>query len=114
VTWIQKFSSDAARHWNTEIDFLLIDGDHSEPAVRRDWEEWSPFIVEGGVVLFHDARLFDGGWTTAEYGPVKLIDQLFRGSAKSEWIIAEEVHSLVVIERQNKLSQTIHIDERRT
>ena len=36
VIWIEEFSSDAVRGWNKEIDFLLIDGDHSEAAARRD------------------------------------------------------------------------------
>jgi predicted O-methyltransferase YrrM len=99
VAWIEKFSFDAVRNWNTEIEFLLIDGDHSEDAVRRDWKEWSRFVVPGGVVLFHDARLFRDGWTRAEYGPVKLVDELFRGQALPGWSIVEEVHSLVVVER---------------
>jgi Methyltransferase domain len=99
VVWIERFSFDAARNWKAPIDFLLIDGDHSETAVRKDWEQWSRFVVEGGVALFHDARVFDGGWTSAAYGPVKLVDDLFRCERLPGWRVVEEIHSLVVVQR---------------
>ena len=99
VIWIERFSSDAVRNWSSEIDFLLIDGDHSEAAVRRDWDDWSRFVVPGGIVLFHDARLFEGGWTNADYGPVKLIDDLFRRQRIPGWSIINEIHSIIVVER---------------
>src|SRR5579862_7559174 len=38
--WIEAFSQDAVRDWKLPIDFLLIDGDHREEAVERDWLEW--------------------------------------------------------------------------
>ena len=101
VIWLEKFSQDIAKDWKTPIDLLVIDGDHSEGGVERDWNEWSPFVKPSGVVIFHDARLFDGGWTSPNYGPVKLVDRLFRAGKPSEWKIVEEIHSLLVVERQN-------------
>ena len=100
VVWINKFSHDAVQNWDMPLDFLMIDGDHSEQGVQRDWDDWSPFVVPGGVVVFHDARIFDRGWTTAEYGPVKLVDRLFRQRKTPGWEIVEEIHSVVVLERQ--------------
>jgi predicted O-methyltransferase YrrM len=100
VVWIDKFSHDAVQNWDTPLDFLMIDGDHSEQGVQRDWDDWSPFVTPGGVVIFHDARIFDRGWTTAEYGPVKLVDRLFRQQRISGWEIVEEIHSVVVLGRQ--------------
>jgi len=58
VQWIEEFSYDASKNWNKPIDFLFIDGDHSYEGSLRDWEEWSIFIKKGGVVAFHDARIF--------------------------------------------------------
>lgn len=101
VTWVEKFSHEAARDWKDPIDLLVIDGDHSEAAVQRDWNDWSKFVAPGGFAVFHDARLFDGGWTTAEYGPVKLVNKLFRGVGTSCWLITEEIHSLVVVRRDH-------------
>jgi predicted O-methyltransferase YrrM len=99
AVWIEQFSQDAVRHWKERIDLLLIDGDHSEAGVERDWRDWSPFVAPGGVALFHDARVFEGGWLTPAYGPVKLVDRVFRNGRAGGWTIREEIHSLVVVER---------------
>lgn len=36
------------------IDFLFIDGDHTEEGVRKDFEMYSPFVRKGGIVAMHD------------------------------------------------------------
>jgi hypothetical protein len=101
VVWIEKFSQDAVREWKESIDLILIDGDHAEEAVERDWQDWSGFVKPGGAAIFHDARVFEGGWTTPDYGPVKFVDRMFRNGGASEWTIVEEIHSLFVV-RRNK------------
>ena len=30
--------------WKEAIDLILIDGDHAEAAVERDWQDWSHFV----------------------------------------------------------------------
>ena len=99
VVWIEKFSSAAVNDWNAYIDFLFIDGDHSGIGAERDWESWHRFVVPGGVVAFHDSATFPGGWTEKDWGPVKLVDRLFRDAALPGWRIAEQIDSLVVVER---------------
>jgi predicted O-methyltransferase YrrM len=99
VRWIEEFSSTAANTWNGSIDFLFIDGDHSETAVQQDWDSWHRFVVPSGVVAFHDAATFPGGWTREEWGPVRLINRLFREGALSGWRIVQQIDSLVVVER---------------
>ncbi len=37
-----------------QIDFLFIDGDHSDPGVRQDFATFSPLVRKGGVIAFHD------------------------------------------------------------
>jgi predicted O-methyltransferase YrrM len=101
AVWIEKFSQEAAKGWNKAIDLLLIDGDHAEAAVERDWRDWSHFVRPGGTVIFHDARIFQNGWTTPDYGPVKFVDRFFRSGGTPEWTIVEEIHSLFVV-RRNK------------
>jgi predicted O-methyltransferase YrrM len=100
IVWIETFSHDAARSWNGSIDFLLIDGDHREEAVVQDWKDWTPHITANGVVAFHDARLFPGGWTSEDYGPVKFVNRFFRDHPSPEWTIQEEVDSLVIVGRK--------------
>jgi predicted O-methyltransferase YrrM len=99
TVWIEAFSHEAVGGWNRPIDFLLIDGDHRESAVEQDWKDWTPHVVEDGVVVFHDARIFTNGWTSADYGPVRFVDRTFRNSS-SDWMILDEIDSLVVVSRK--------------
>jgi predicted O-methyltransferase YrrM len=82
VVWIEKFSQDAARGWRESIDLILIDGDHAEAAVERDWRDWSGFVKPGGIAIFHDARVFEGGWTTPGYRPVKFVDRVLGAAGR--------------------------------
>jgi predicted O-methyltransferase YrrM len=36
------------------VDFLWIDGDHSDAGVRADWAMYAPLVRPGGLVAFHD------------------------------------------------------------
>ncbi len=101
VVWVEKFSLEAVDSWTDQIELLFLDGDHSASAVRRDWEAWHPLVASGGVVLFHDACLFQDGWTKPEDGPVKLVDTLFRQRKSRAWKIVDEVDSLVVVQRES-------------
>jgi predicted O-methyltransferase YrrM len=37
-----------------KLDLLFIDGDHTYAGVKQDFEMFSPFVREGGVIGFHD------------------------------------------------------------
>ncbi len=100
IVWIEAFSHKAAATWEGPIDFLLIDGDHKEKAVEQDWNDWCPHLTENGIIAFHDARLFPGGWTSPEYGPVRFVDRVFRSNPSSPWEIFEEVDSLVFVRKR--------------
>jgi len=55
---------EALTHFNDEsIHLLHIDGCHSYEAVKNDFEKWSPKVVPGGIILFHDitSRMLDFG-----------------------------------------------------
>jgi len=41
---------------NREIDYLMIDGNHSYEGVRNDFNKLSPLVRAGGVIAFHDVR----------------------------------------------------------
>jgi predicted O-methyltransferase YrrM len=43
-----------AKLGNNQVDFLFIDGDHTEAGVRRDYEMYSPLVRSGGLIAFHD------------------------------------------------------------
>lgn len=98
VTWLHDFSFNVirTRPSQKQIDFLFIDGDHSETGGRTGWNEWSPYIKPGGFVAFHDARPFVHDIP----GSTKVVNFLFRGEQSlPDWEIVEEVDSIVVVRR---------------
>ncbi len=44
----------AARGWRTPLQFLFIDGGHSEKAATEDFDGWAPWVALGGALLIHD------------------------------------------------------------
>ena len=56
--WVQPIvlkSDDAAKQWDGRpIRLLYIDGWHTYEAVKADIDNWLPYVVSGGVILFDD------------------------------------------------------------
>lgn len=99
VQWIQDFSYNVAKKWNSEIDFLFIDGDHTYEGCRTDWDDWHSFIKVGGCVAFHDSRFFEDGWTNEDTGSLRVVGELFRNSSVNGWKIIDEIDSITVVQR---------------
>jgi predicted O-methyltransferase YrrM len=54
------YTSDAAQQYRGRpIRLLLIDADHSFAAVKRDFQLWSPMVMPGGLIVFHDYLMED-------------------------------------------------------
>ncbi len=53
-------SLEAVKTWEGPIRLLFIDGDHSYEASRADFDAWTPFLVEGGLVALHDVGAWEG------------------------------------------------------
>lgn len=48
-------STQVARSWpGAQIGLVFIDGGHSQQDVDADYRAWSPWIVSGGFLCFHD------------------------------------------------------------
>lgn len=41
--------------WTLPLKVLFIDGEHRYDRVKGEWDKYSPFVVKGGWVFFHDA-----------------------------------------------------------
>ncbi len=47
-------SQTIAKHWNTPLSFLFIDGGHSQQEAHGDWHAWKDKMMPGGWVAIHD------------------------------------------------------------
>lgn len=43
-----------AKIWATPVQFLFIDGGHTEEAAQRDYDGWAGWVVPGGGLVIHD------------------------------------------------------------
>lgn len=99
-TLLPHYSFDVVKTWNHSIDVLFIDGDHRYEPVKRDFNEWFPFVKEGGFILFHDSckpltsvpDRYDHGWE----GPSKLSREL---QADQRLTLVEQVFSISVFKK---------------
>lgn len=99
VQWIKQFSHDAVKTWSRPIDFLFLDGDHGYEGCMRDWRDWNHFVGKEGFVAFHDARLFNGGWTKKDWGPVRVVEEVLATEGAS-WKLLDQCDSVVVLGRR--------------
>lgn len=44
----------AARAWAASLGFVFIDGGHAFDTVSADYRDWSPHLMPGGLLAFHD------------------------------------------------------------
>ena len=47
-------SGVAARNWATPLGLVFIDGGHSYETALADYLNWSPHLLPGGLLVFHD------------------------------------------------------------
>ena len=47
-------SAAAARHWQTPLAMVFIDGGHSLDAALTDYRCWAPQLQRGGILAIHD------------------------------------------------------------
>lgn len=59
VEIIRDTSHNAAKNWSKQIEFLWIDGDHRYEAVKNDFDHYFPYVVNNGIVAFHDSTYGD-------------------------------------------------------
>ena len=57
VVPIVSRSTVAVRNWATPLSLVFIDGGHSYETALTDYKNWSPHLLQGGVLAFHDIYL---------------------------------------------------------
>jgi hypothetical protein len=56
--------TEVSKSWNKKINILHIDGLHTYDAVKNDFTNWSPFVDDSGIILFHDTEIAEFGIRT--------------------------------------------------
>jgi FkbM family methyltransferase len=74
LTLIEGDFNEVAQTWDKTIDILHIDGSHKYEDIKRDFETWSKFVTDNGIILLHDTCIesLHGN----EYGVKKFFDEL--------------------------------------
>ncbi|MDZ4826869.1 MAG: class I SAM-dependent methyltransferase [Actinomycetota bacterium] len=54
VVAVVGHSTPVARAWGTPLGLVFIDGGHAEEVAMSDYEGWSPHVMAGGILVFHD------------------------------------------------------------
>jgi len=70
LTWIKELSSDAAPLVNELVDFVYIDGNHSEEFILEDIKNFYPLLNDRGVIGGHD---FYNGFQREHNGVVNAV-----------------------------------------
>jgi predicted O-methyltransferase YrrM len=90
-----KPSNVAVKDFKDPIELLFIDADHTFEAVENDYLLWSPKVISGGFVAFHDT--FDpvmGGLRFT--GPLRVIQKY---CVAPEWKIVGRFQAITVVQK---------------
>jgi hypothetical protein len=98
ITLIRDYSQNAVLAFDKPLDFLFIDGDHTYPAVMRDFGQWTPFLRVGSILAMHDSRMFryeDEKRAKFHPGPSQVaMDEIFK--RPDRWEILGETWALTI------------------
>jgi len=96
IAWLRTTGAAAARD-HQPVDFVFIDGDHSEVGLLADWRAWSQLVEPGGIIALHDSR------STPECpiddaGSVKVTNEVILRDER--FSVVDTVDSLTVLQRR--------------
>ena len=99
IIFIKGYFDDVAKTWDKEIDILHIDGFHTYTAVKNDYDTWSKFVKDDGIILFHDTMVFNNN-----FGVHKLFQEIKLPKTNFKFC-----HGLGVVSKDEKLIDEIKI-----
>ncbi|MDX1952574.1 MAG: class I SAM-dependent methyltransferase [Verrucomicrobiota bacterium] len=76
----------------SDIDFLFIDGDHSQQGCEYDYRTFGPSVKKGGYLAFHD---YDP--KRMELGPTFVIETIVKKEAN--WVFQRKADSLMLFRK---------------
>lgn len=85
-------SDDAFEKWPKHaISLLFIDGCHKYEQVKRDFDNWSRYVIEDGYIMFHDSK---------SGGPKRVVDEIINGEYQG-WVLEKQVKTITVLKNEN-------------
>jgi predicted O-methyltransferase YrrM len=54
VSVLVASTQQVAAWWRSPLDFLFLDGNHTEPVAQHDYAAFAPHLVAGGLLAVHD------------------------------------------------------------
>lgn len=76
-----------------DVDFLFIDGDHSQEGCKFDFDHFEDIVKPGGYIAFHDYHP-----KRKEVGPTYVIEQIVSKNNNYKWMYRFD--SLVVFQKK--------------
>lgn len=88
-------SDKAVRNFSDPIELLFIDANHTFEEVEQDYLSWSPKVISGGCIAFHDT--FDPVMGGLRFdGPLRVIQ---KHCVSPEWKIVGRFQSITVVKK---------------
>jgi len=80
---IKGDSKTVGKAWDTEIDLLFVDGDHSYNGAKADLQIWSPLVKPLGALVVHDCVTPDNTTPHALHFEVnRAVDEWYAANTK--------------------------------
>jgi predicted O-methyltransferase YrrM len=101
VVAIVAKSHVVARDWATPLGMVFIDGGHAYETVFTDYRCWSPHILPGGFLVFHDIFLdpSEGGQAPYEVYKLALASAMFEELPMTRTLGVLRRHRSVVVKQ---------------
>lgn len=99
VRWLRT-TGERASAGHESVDFIFIDGDHSEDALLADWRAWRALVEPGGIVAIHDSRSTPTR-DIRDAGSVKVTNAVILRDEQFE--VVDLVDSLTVLRRRTEI-----------
>jgi predicted O-methyltransferase YrrM len=97
VMLLEDLSFNVVTSVPDNIDFIFIDGDHSEEGIRKDWEDWSKKLKKNGIIALHDTEIPTHNPSVAQLGSYKFFCSVIRNDPGFE--VVKTVDSLNVLKK---------------
>lgn len=102
ITPIVDFSQNAVKSFTEPIELLFIDGSHKYEAVKQDFYDWVPKLIDGGTVAFHDTIGMEGPrsvvnefvFLSKKFKNIKVIDQITCAVKTNDVVFLDHVKNL--------------------